>query len=230
MLNIGLLTPQGVVRRALEHAEAREVPLASLEGFLRQVIGWREFMRAAYDLHGVTLRTSNRWQHHRRMPRALYQGTTGLPPIDDTVRRVLATGYCHHIERLMVLGGFMFLLEIEPDDVYTWFMEMFVDSYDWVMVPNVYGMSQDSAGGLITSKPYFSGSNYLRKMSNYPVGAWCDVWDGLYWRFILKNREALAENPRWSLMVSQAKRLESARKERLLEAADGFLAELFGSS
>ncbi len=94
------------------------------------------------------------------MPNSFYDGTTGIEPIDDTIRRILDTGYCHHIERLMVLGGFMFLCEIDPDDIYRWFMEMFVDSYDWVMVPNVYAMSQNADGGTITTKPYFSGLSY----------------------------------------------------------------------
>ena len=93
------------------------------------------------------------------MPRQFYDGTTGIGPVDDVIHRILETGYCHHIERLMVLGGFMFLCEIDPDDIYAWFMEMFVDSYDWVMVPNVYAMSQNADGGQITTKPYFSGSS-----------------------------------------------------------------------
>ena len=116
----------------------------------------------------------------------------------------------------------MFLCEIHPKEIYLWFMEMFIDSYDWVMVPNVYAMSQNSAGGLITTKPYFSGSNYIRKMSHYKADDWCDVWDGLYWQFILKHSEALAKNPRWSMMVSQVKRLDAAKKDRIFTAAENF--------
>ncbi|MEM6479662.1 MAG: cryptochrome/photolyase family protein, partial [Pseudomonadota bacterium] len=160
MLNTGLLTPRQVLDETLAHARDHEIPLNSLEGFVRQIIGWREFMRATYeDLH-VKMRTTNHWGHTRKMPASFYDGTTGIDPIDDAIQRVLKTGYCHHIVRLMVLGGFMFLCEIDPDDVYRWFMEMFIDSYDWVMVPNTYAMSQHADGGLITTKPYFSGSNY----------------------------------------------------------------------
>ena len=139
------------------------------------------------------MRTTNHWGHTWSIPASFYDGTTGIGPIDDTIHRILDTGYCHHIERLMVLGGFMFLCEFDPDEIYRWFMEMFVDSYDWVMVPNVYAMSQNADGGLITTKPYFSGSAYVKKMSNHPNGPWTQTWDGLYWRWIDDHRESLAK-------------------------------------
>src|SRR5690606_9652141 len=105
------------------------------------------------------------------------------------VGRVLEYGYTHHIERLMVIGNFMLLLGIDPDEVYSWFMEMFVDAYDWVMVPNVYGMSQYADGGLMATKPYISSSNYLLRMSNHSRGEWCDVWDALFWTFLSDKRK-----------------------------------------
>ena len=163
MLNIGLLTPDQILKTVLKSAKTQDVPLNSLEGFIRQIIGWREFMRATYRDLGVTMRTTNHWRHHRKMPQCFYNATTGIHPVDDVISRLNDTGYCHHIERLMVLGGFMFLCEIEPDDIYRWFMELFIDSYDWVMVPNVYAMSQNADGGNITTKPYFSGSAYVKK-------------------------------------------------------------------
>ncbi len=226
MLNVGLLTPRQIVDATLAHAARHEVPLNSLEGFLRQIIGWREFMRATYeDLH-VKMRTTNHWGHRRKMPASFYDGTTGIGPVDDTIQRILKTGYCHHIERLMVLGGFMFLCEIDPDDVYAWFMEMFVDSYDWVMVPNAYAMSQHADGGLITTKPYFSGSNYVRKMSHWPKGDWADTWDGLYWRFIFKHKDALGKNPRWAMMCRTADRMADDTRDRHLANAEAFLKAL----
>ena len=126
----------------------------------------------------------------------------------------------------MVLGGFMFLCEFRPDDIYNWFMEMFVDSYDWVMVPNVYSMSQHADGGLITTKPYFSGSSYILKMSHYQRGAWCDVWDGLYWRWIWNHSDELAKNPRWAMMCSAARKMDVRKIERHLANADAFLKSL----
>ena len=226
MLNIGLLTPKQVVDGALVCSQKHDIPLNSLEGFLRQIIGWREFMRATYDDLGVSMRTTNHWNHTRPIPDSFYTGETGIVPIDDTIKRVLDTGYCHHIERLMVLGGFFFLCEIDPDDIYRWFMEMFVDSYDWVMVPNVYAMSQNADGGQITTKPYFSGSSYVRKMSNYKPGEWAKTWDGLYWRWIWNHADELGKNPRWAMMCSMVKKMNEEKREMHLQNAEAFLATL----
>ncbi len=226
MLNIGLLTPDQIIKAALKHADQNDIPLNSLEGFIRQIIGWREFIRATYEDLGVTMRTSNHWKHHRDIPASFYDGTTGIVPIDDTIKRILDTGYCHHIERLMVLGGFMFLCEFDPKQIYRWFMEMFVDSYDWVMVPNVYAMSQHADGGLITTKPYFSGSSYVRKMSHHKKAPWCDVWDGLYWRWIWNHADELSRNPRWAMMCSMARKMDAGKRELHLTNAETWLASL----
>ena len=224
MLNIGLLTPDQILKSVLKHSDRNDVPLNSLEGFVRQVIGWREFMRATYQDLGVTMRTTNHWHHHRKMPQSFYNAETGIPPVDDVITRINDTGYCHHIERLMVLGGFMFLCEIEPDDIYRWFMELFIDSYDWVMVPNVYAMSQNADGGNITTKPYFSGSAYIRKMSHYSKGEWCDIWDGLYWRWIWNHADTLAKNPRWAMMCSMARKMDSEKMQRHISVAEEYLS------
>ena len=226
MLNLGLLTPHQILEAVQDHLDADDVPINSAEGFIRQIIGWREFMRATYVELGVPMRTTNHWGHHRRMPDSFWRGETGVAPIDDAISRVLETGYCHHIERLMVLGGFMFLCEFNPDDIYRWFMEMFVDAYDWVMVPNVYAMSQHADGGTITTKPYFSGSSYVRKMSHYPKGPWCEIWDGLYWRWIWKNADLLQKNPRWAMMVSMVRKMDIQKREAHLAVAEAYLESL----
>ena len=226
MLNIGLLTPRQVLDTCLEHARTHEVPINSVEGFVRQVIGWREFMRATYEDLGVRMRTTNHWKHTRSIPDSFYDGTTGIAPVDDAIQRVLETGYCHHIERLMVLGGFMFLCEFDPDEIYRWFMELFIDSYDWVMVPNVYAMSQHADGGLITTKPYFSGSSYIKKMSNHPKGDWTATWDGLYWRWIWNHVDELGKNPRWAMMCAMAKKMDSDKRSAHLKHAEEFLNQL----
>ncbi len=226
MLNVGLLTPRQVIDKALAAAREHDTPINSVEGFVRQIIGWREFMRATYDDLGVTMRTTNHWRHTRELPESFYTAKTGIEPIDDILRRLLDTGYCHHIERLMLLGGFMFLCEIDPDHIYRWFMEMFIDSYDWVMVPNVYAMSQNADGGLITTKPYFSGSNYVLKMSNHRRGDWCATWDGLFWRWIWKHRHSLASNPRWSMMCRNIEKMDEAKRDAHLACAESYLASL----
>ena len=159
------------------------------------------------------------------MPAALYAGTTGIDPVDHVVRAVLDTGYCHHIERLMILGNFMLLCDLHPDAVYRWFMELFVDAYDWVMVPNVYGMSQFADGGGMTTKPYFSGSGYVRKMSDFPKAVWCPVWDALYWRFVDRHANVFAANPRTAVLV----RLRDKLGRKLAEhrrTADAYLTRL----
>jgi deoxyribodipyrimidine photolyase-related protein len=186
MLNIGLLTAEQIVAKVLANCE--EVSLNSIEGFVRQVIGWREFIRLVYTHAGSKQRTENAWGLAGTLPSSFYSGTTGIDPFDESVKRVLKYAYCHHIERLMVLGNFMLLCDISPNSVYRWFMELFIDSYDWVMVPNVYGMSQHADGGLMTTKPYISGSSYILKMSDYAKGGWCEIWDALYWRFIDRER------------------------------------------
>jgi deoxyribodipyrimidine photolyase-related protein len=208
-LNIGLLDPREIVQAVLSGAD-EATPLASLEGFLRQIIGWREYMRATYLTSGRQMRTANRLHNRRVLGDGWWDASTGLAPVDMVISRVLATGYAHHIERLMVLGNAMSLLRIDPDAVYEWFMEMFIDAYDWVMVPNVYAMSQFAAGDSITTKPYVSGSNYLRTMSDIPAGSWAPRWDGLYWTFIDDHRALLETNSRMRLIVSHLDHLDPA--------------------
>jgi deoxyribodipyrimidine photolyase-related protein len=226
MLNIGLLTPDQIIRETLAYAEEHAVPFNSLEGFIRQIIGWREFMRAVYLLKGEEERTANFFQHTRKLPRSFYDGTTGLAPVDTVIQRINHRAYAHHIERLMVLGNIMLLCEIDPNEVYRWFMEMFIDAYDWVMVPNVYGMSQHADGGLITTKPYISSSNYIRKMSDFPEGEWCKIWDGLYWRFIYHHRDFFKKNPRMKVMINQIDRMGRERMKQHLSIANSFLNQL----
>jgi deoxyribodipyrimidine photolyase-related protein len=226
LLNIGLLTPKQVLDAALDFARDRPVPLNSLEGFVRQVLGWREYVRAVYLLAGEKQRAGNFWGHARKLPEAFYTASTGIPPVDTVISRLSATAYAHHIERLMVLGNFMLLIEIDPRAVYRWFMEMFIDAYDWVMVPNVFGMSQFADGGLIMTKPYVSSSHYLLKMSDYPAGPWCEIWDGLFWRFIEKHRDYFQKNPRLKPMVRVLTCMSQDRFRDLMQIAEGFLGGL----
>jgi len=223
MMNIGLLTPKQIIDRTL--TKSAEVPMNSLEGFIRQVAGWREFIRLVYLQAGSRQRTTNCWNLSRALPASFYDGSSGILPFDQSVRRVLDSAYCHHIERLMVLGNFMLLCDIHPNKVYQWFMELFIDAYDWVMVPNVYGMSQHADGGLMTTKPYISGSSYILKMSDYKKGDWCEVWDALYWRFVDREKEFFRSNHRMRVMVGQLDRMGS-RLDHLKRVADTFLEKI----
>lgn len=158
-------------------------------------------MRAIYEREGPIECTSNFWKFTRQMPKSFYNGTSRIKPLNDVIKKVLRSGYLHHIERLMIAGNFMLLYEIKPDDVYQWFIKMFIDVYDWVMVPNTYSMIQFADGGLITTKPYISGSNYIIKMSNYKKGEWSEIWDALFWRFMDKHRKFFSQNPRLGMLV-----------------------------
>lgn len=226
MLNIGLLSPQQIIDKALLAAAKNNIPLNSLEGFIRQVIGWREFIRIVYEREGSRQRIKNYWGFDRKIPVSFWEGNTGIFPVDNVIKKALATGYSHHIERLMVMGNFMLLCEFDPNEVYKWFMEMYADAYDWVMVPNVYGMTQFADGGLMTTKPYISGSNYLLKMSDYPKGTWTGIWDGLFWRFMHVNRDFFLKNPRLGMLVKTFDKMSDEKRHKHLEIAEQYLSTL----
>ncbi len=226
LLNNGLLLPATVLQRTLEFAAAQQVPLNDTEGFVRQLAGWREFIRGLYLHHGRQQRCANHWGFTRPLPRAFYDASTGIEPVDNVIRKVLRNGYCHHIERLMILGCFMLLCECHPDGVYQWFVELFVDAWDWVMVPNVYGMSQFADGGLMATKPYICGSNYVLKMSDFHKGPWCEIWDALFWRFIHRHAAQLQRNPRLALLVRNLQQRPPQERQALLERAEQYLARL----
>ncbi len=226
LLNSGLLSPGYVLEQAIEYAALNNIPMNSLEGFVRQILGWREFIRAVYKQKGTEERTRNFWGFNRKIHQSFWTGNTGIPSLDITINKVLKTGYCHHIERLMVLGNFMLLCEFDPDEVYRWFMELFIDAYDWVMVPNVYGMSQFADGGIMATKPYISGSNYLLKMGDYPKGEWQQIWDGLFWRFMHRHRDFFTQNPRLGMLIKTLDRMDQVKREKHFDSAEKFLVEL----
>jgi deoxyribodipyrimidine photolyase-related protein len=235
VLNLGLLTPHEVLKRALRHAAHEAIRLNSLEGFVRQIIGWREFVRGIYRLYSDKQERANFFGHERKLTNAWFDATTGLRPLDDVITKALRFGWAHHIERLMVAGNLMTLCEIEPGEAHRWFMEMFVDSSDWVMAPNVFGMGIFSDGGTFSTKPYICGSNYIRKMGDYPKprpeelvegtgGNWCEVMDGLYWRFVDRNREFFRGQARMAQVVGTLDRMNAGRRRHIVEVAERFLA------
>ena len=225
ILNMGLITPSEVIKKTLNYSNNNNIPINSLEGFIRQIIGWREFIRGTYHLKGEEEKNSNFFNHENRLSDHWYDGTTGIEPLDDAITDCLNYGYTHHIPRLMIISNLMTLCRIHPDDVYKWFMEMFVDSSEWVMVPNVYGMGTFADGGIFATKPYSCGSNYILKMSNYKRGDWCNVVDGLYWMFMNDNREFFQSNPRLSILPRSLDKMNSERRTMLFKEANIFIAE-----
>lgn len=226
-LNIGLLTPQEIIDAVL--VTTRKIPLNSLEGFIRQIIGWREFVHGVYKHRGVEIRTANFFEHTRAIPQSFYTASTGIPPIDRIIRQLHEEAYCHHIERLMMLGNFMLLCRFDPHAVYRWFMEFFIDAYDWVMVPNVYGMSQFADGGNFTTKPYISGSNYVLKMSDENKGPWTEIWDALFWSFVADHQDLFLKNPRTSMMARNWQKFSSEKQQKIRTVADCYLNTLSDS-
>jgi len=215
-INIGLLLPGEVVQRVLTAFHEGKVSIESTEGFVRQVIGWREFMRAVYEKVGVTQRTTNAMAHERPLN---WEVLSTLSLFENVSQKLSKYAYAHHIERLMLLGNFFFLSEIHPDEVYRFFMTHFIDAYDWVMVPNVYGMSQYADGGLMTTKPYFSGSNYLKKQGFKTDADGAALFDALFWHFVDKHQERLRKNIRTVQIVANWNRLLPEKKAAHLERA-----------
>ncbi len=222
-INIGLITPEIIIQKILDYHKKNNIKLNSLEGYIRQIIGWREFMRGIYQSYSNEMETKNFFKQKRKMKSSWYDGTTGLPPLDYAIKNALTYGWSHHIERLMILSNVMNLCEIKPYYAYKWFMEMFVDSSDWVMVPNVYGMGMFSDGGIFATKPYICGSSYIIKMMDFKKGDWCNIMDGLYWRFINRNRTFFLKNPRLSMMVRIFDKMKTDRKQLILPAAENFI-------
>ena len=210
-INIGLLTPQEILDEVLKSGKTKR--LNSLEGYIRQLIGWREFMRGIYQNYDDYFQKTNFFNHKRKMKKSWYTGETGLPPLDYAINNANKYAWSHHIERLMILSNIMNLCEIQPKKVFNWFMEMFMDSSDWVMSPNVYGMGLFSDGGTFATKPYICGSAYFLKMMHFKKGDWCNIMDGLYWRFIEKNKKFFLKNPRLSMMARILEKMKPEEKK-----------------
>lgn len=202
LLNIGLLNPLEVIEKAVKK---KSVKIQSIEGFVRQILSWREYVRLVYIKEHNTLKKQNFLKHTNKLPKSWYTGTTGIVPLDNVIKKALKIAYVHHIERLMIAGNLALLMQIKPTEIYKWFIEIVaIDAYEWVMEPNVYGMSQHSVGQLMMNRPYFSSSNYIFKMSNYKKSdqnekiilndeeyEWYEICDALYYNFINDNKSYL---------------------------------------
>lgn len=231
-LNLGLLHPREVLDAAVARYRdgSGEVPLASVEGFVRQVLGWREYLRHVYRHRGDALRHANVLEHHGELAPLYWSGDTAMACVADALDGVLEVGYAHHIERLMLFGNLALLLGTEPGAVLEWFTAMFVDALDWVMVPNVLGMSQWADGGGVTSKPYVAAANYIDAMSDHcgacayrrdrRHGADACPFNALYWDFIDRHAERLHRNPRMRMAVASLRRMGDEERARIRVSAD----------
>jgi deoxyribodipyrimidine photolyase-related protein len=233
MLNIGLLRPRECVDRAVEAWKQGRAPLASVEGFVRQIIGWREFINGVYNLEGPEYAEVNALQARRPLPAWMWEGQPPLRCVAECVQQARATGYNHHIQRLMVLGNFFLLGGYEPRAVVRWYMEHYVDAYDWVMLPNVLGMVLYADGGRFSTKPYAAGSGYIGRMGNYcarcqfdpkqKTGPRACPFNYLYWDFFARHRARFAANPRVGMMVRTLDKKPPSEQQAIRESADAFL-------
>ena len=229
-MNVGLLTDEEVVNVSYDYYKKHDIPIESYEGFIRQVIGWRNYMYTIYLLEGEEMYESNMLQHTTRLSshayKKLWKGETGIVPIDSIIQKIEKYAYAHHIERLMYLGNFLLLCMIDPKDVYKMFMEWTIDAYDWVMVPNVMGMSQ-YASPIMTKRPYFSSTNYITKMSTYKKdGIWDIVWNALYYHFIDRHTDLLRKNYAVARQVYFYDKKSKKEKDEIKKIASFYLREL----
>ncbi len=224
-LNCGLLDPEICIQKAEKkyYESNGEIPINSVEGFIRQILGWREFIKGVYWENMPKYKNLNYWSHSHKLNDNWYEGDTGIPPLDDAIKESKKFAYSHHINRLMIIANLMNLTGIHPNEMYRWFMEMYIDAYDWVMVPNVYGMGSYADGGIFSTKPYICGSSYMLRMSNYSKGDWCDTVDGLYWRFVEKNIKFFESNPRLAVMTRSLTNMNKERKKTIFKSAEEFI-------
>ena len=235
-LNLGLLDPEETARAAEDEYRAGRAPIASVEGFVRQVIGWREYMWWQYWRLMPALRAGNAWDAHRDLPGFFRDGETDMRCLRHALGRTLATGYTHHIERLMLLANFCLLAGVHPRAATDWFLAAYVDAYDWVMQPNVVGMGLNADGGLVATKPYVASAAYIHRMSDYCGGCRYDrgrrtgpdacPFNTLYWNFLLTHERRLRANPRLGPAVLGRRRLGAAERRAVRTSAEGLLARL----
>ena len=234
-LNLGLLHPLEVVRRLEQAGLERCTPLASLEGVIRQILGWREYTHGLYHWFGDAYALSNHFAASAPLPPWLEQlGGSGMACLDTVLEELAGNGYAHHIQRLMLLANYGLIAGLDPQALTTWFHRMFIDGFDWVMQTNVLGMGLFADGGRLASKPYAASGNYIRRMSDYCQGCRYDVkrrsgpracpFNSLYWDFLARHHSSLGANPRMALVMRQLERLDPAELEAIRAAAAEHLA------
>jgi deoxyribodipyrimidine photolyase-related protein len=237
-INMGLLDPLDVCRRAEAKWRAGRAPLNSVEGFIRQIIGWREYVRGIYFLEGPCYAARNALGHSRRLPPLYWGASTKMACLAHAVGQTREDAYAHHIQRLMVTGNFALLAGVDPAEVHEWYLAVYWDAIEWVEAPNTVGMSQFADGGVVGSKPYVSSGAYIDRMSDYCRGCAYDVdkktgqgacpFNLLYWHFLDRHRARFESNPRMAQMYRTWDRMDATRRATVIADADAFLARMDG--
>ena len=236
LINLGLLTPRECIGKAVGAYEQGRAPLASVEGFVRQIAGWREFVNGVYWLKMPEYAELNGLDAQRALPEFFYSGGTDMNCLRQCLRQVLDTGFNHHIQRLMVLGNFLLLAGVRPQEALRWYLEMYVDAHDWVMAANVLGMVLHADGGFMATKPYAAGSGYISRMSNYcescryqpavKTGPEACPFNYLYWDFYARHEKRFARNPRVGMALKTLAKKTPAERKAIADSARSFLREL----
>jgi deoxyribodipyrimidine photolyase-related protein len=236
-LNSGLLDPMDCIEEAECRYRNNEAPLNSVEGFIRQIIGWREFIRGIYWSNMPHYKELNFFNNTNKLPSFFWDGNTKMHCIADVVDTTKKNAYAHHIQRLMVTGNFAMLSGISPNDICDWYLSVYIDAYEWVELPNTLGMATFSDGGVVGSKPYAASGKYINRMSNYCSS--CEYnpkntieddscpFNYLYWNFLMKNQGLLSKNPRMGLIYNTLSKFQEPFKEKVKRKSDIFFKEIF---
>ena len=235
-INVGLLDPLDVCRRVEDAYKSGHAPLNAAEGFIRQIIGWREYVRGVYWLNMPGYTEHNFFDAKRPLPDFYWTGDTEMACLKAAITQTLEEAYAHHIQRLMITGNFAMLAGVDPHEVHEWYLAVYADAYEWVEAPNTIGMSQFADGGLLGSKPYAAGGNYINKMSDYCDGCKYDVkkktgegacpFNALYWDFLVRNKSKLGDNPRLGRICQNWDRMNKKKQKAYRESATAFLKTL----
>lgn len=228
-LNVKLLAPREVVAAAVAAWQRGDAPLNAVEGFIRQILGWREYVRGIYWLHMPEYIERNALDAQQSLPGFYWSGDTEYACLRAAIKQTLQHGYAHHIQRLMVTGLYALLLGVQPQQVHAWYLAVYVDAVEWVELPNTLGMSQYADGGIMASKPYIASGKYIQRMSNYcqscpkrpdhATGPHACPFTTLYWNFLITHKERLAKNPRMALQVRNLQRLFPSEQQNIQSAA-----------
>ena len=236
-MNVKLISPQEVIEKVILHyRQNNEISLNQVEGFVRQILGWREYMRGIYWMHMPKYASLNFFNHENKLPDWYWTGETKMKCLSHSIKQSLQFSYAHHIQRLMVTGNFALLAGIHPDEVDRWYLGIYIDASEWVEITNTRGMSQFADGGIVGTKPYVSSANYIDKMGSYcskclynsklKVGEKACPFNSLYWHFYARNEQLLRKNPRIGMAYVTLDKMQPQVKEELLKQAELYLSKI----
>ena len=235
-LNSKMISPLEVIRKAEEAYYEKDLPLSSVEGFIRQILGWREYIRGVYWANMPGYDQHNFFKHNAKLPDWFWTGKTDMRCLSLSIKQSLKNAYAHHIQRLMIIGNFSLLAGLDPKEVHKWYLGIYIDAYEWVEMPNTLGMSQFADGGLLATKPYVSSAAYINKMGNYcssckyklkeKLGEDACPFNSLYWNFFDRHQDKLSNNPRLGIVNSQLKKMDQSQKKEINKKANFYLKNL----